>query len=144
MSKLNVKSNMSIGHVAQICGLAPSAIRYYEKVGLLPKATRVSRQRRYGPEAIGRLRLLQVVREAGCTIAETRTLVAGFSATTPPATRWRTLAKRKLAEIEAQMTKLRHMQVLLESSFRCQCLSIEDCARIIGAAPRPLHSSTAT
>jgi len=130
-------SSMSIGQVAKICGLAPSAIRYYEKAGLLPKPIRVSRQRRYGTEVIGRLRLLQVAREAGFTIAETRTFVAGFSATTPPATRWRTLATRKLAEIEAQMTRLRSMKVLLESSFHCQCLSIEDCARIIGTASPP-------
>ena len=134
-------SSMSIGQVAQICGLAPSAIRYYEKAGLLPKPIRVSRQRRYGPEVIGRLRLLQVAREAGFTIAETRTFVAGFSATTPPAIRWRTLAKRKLAEIEAQTRRLRRMKVLLESSSRCECLSIEDCARIIGAAPPPAKTS---
>ena len=129
--------SMSIGQVAQICGLAPSAIRYYEKAGLLPKPLRVSRQRRYGAEVIGRLRLLQVAREAGFTIAETRMFVAGFSATTPPAVRWRTLAKRKLEEIEAQMRQLRRMKVLLESGFHCQCLSIEDCARIIGTAPPP-------
>jgi len=127
--------SMSIGQVARICGLAPSAIRYYEQAGLLPKAVRVSRQRRYGSETIGRLRLLRVAREAGFSIAETRTFVAGFSATTPPAIRWRTLAKRKLAEIETQMERLRRMQTLLESGFRCQCLNIEDCARIIGAAP---------
>jgi len=134
---MNAMSNMSIGHVAQICGLAPSAIRYYEKAGLLPRPIRVSRQRRYGAEVIGRLRLLQVAREAGFTIAETRTFVAGFSATTPPAIRWRTLAKRKLEEIEAQIRQFERMKVLLESSFRCQCLSIEDCARIIGTAPPP-------
>jgi MerR family transcriptional regulator, redox-sensitive transcriptional activator SoxR len=128
-------SNMSIGRVAQICGLAPSAIRYYEQAGLLPKPIRVSRQRRYGAEVIGRLRLLQVAREAGFSIAETRTFVAGFSATTPPAVRWRTLAKRKLEEIEAQVRQLERMKVLLESGFGCQCVSIEDCARIIGAAP---------
>ena len=128
-------SNMSIGHVAQICGLAPSAIRYYEKAGLLPKPIRVSRQRRYGPEVIGRLRLLLVAREAGFSIAETRTFVAGFSAATPPAIRWRTLAKRKLEEIEAQISQLERMKVLLESGFGCQCVSIEDCARIIGTAP---------
>jgi DNA-binding transcriptional MerR regulator len=86
---------------------------------------------------IGRLRLLQVAREAGFSIAETRTFVAGFSATTPPAIRWRTLAKRKLEEIEAQMSQLERMKVLLESGFHCQCLSIEDCARIIGTAPLP-------
>jgi MerR family redox-sensitive transcriptional activator SoxR len=132
---------MSIGQVAKICGLAPSAIRYYERAGLLPKPIRVSRQRRYGAEAIGRLRLLQVVREAGFTIAETRIFVAGFSATTPPAIRWRTLAERKLGEIDAQMRQLRRMKVLLESGFRCQCLSIEDCARIVGTALPPAKSS---
>jgi len=136
-------SSMSIGQVAQICGLAPSAIRYYEKAGLLPKPIRVSRQRRYGAEAIGRLRLLQVAREAGFSIAETRSFVAGFSATTPPAIRWRTLAERKLEEIEAQMTRLRRMKVLLESGSRCQCLSVEDCARIIGTAPPPDKASVA-
>lgn len=125
-------SSMPIGQVAKICGLAPSAIRYYEKAGLLPNAVRVNRQRRYGAEVIGRLRLLRIAREAGFTIAETRTFVAGFSATTPPAVRWRTLAKRKLEEIETSMSGLRRMKVLLESGFRCRCLSIDDCARIIG------------
>jgi MerR family transcriptional regulator, redox-sensitive transcriptional activator SoxR len=130
-------SSMSIGQVARICGLAPSAIRYYEKAGLLAKPIRVSRQRRYTAEVIGRLRLLQVAREAGFTIAETRTFVSGFSATTPPAIRWRTLAKRKLTQIDAQMEQLQRMKALLESSFHCHCLSIEDCARIIGTARPP-------
>jgi MerR family transcriptional regulator, redox-sensitive transcriptional activator SoxR len=127
-------SSMSIGQVARICGLAPSAIRYYEKAGLLPNPMRVSRQRRYDAQMIGRLRLLQVAREAGFTIAETRTFVAGFSATTPPAVRWRSLARRKLAEIDAQMGQLQRMKTLLESSFDCHCLSIEDCARILARA----------
>ena len=129
--------SMSIGEVARACGIAPSAIRYYEQAGLLPKPLRVSRQRRYGREMIGRLRLLQVAREAGFTIAEARTFLTGFPATTPPATRWRTLAERKLAEIESQMRSLRRMKALLDTSFRCQCLSLEDCARIIGRRPKP-------
>jgi MerR family transcriptional regulator, redox-sensitive transcriptional activator SoxR len=126
---------MSIGQVARVCGLAPSAIRFYEDAGLLPKPIRVNRQRRYDAEIIGRLRLLQVAREAGFSIAETRTFVAGFSAATPPAIRWRTLAKRKLGEIDAQMRRLRRMKLLLESGFDCRCLSIEDCARMIATAP---------
>src|SRR5215471_6694230 len=126
--------SMSIGEVARVCGLAPSAIRYYEKAGLLPRAVRVSRQRRYDAEMIGRLRLLQVAREAGFTVAETRTFVSGFSVTTPPAVRWRSLATRKLAEIETRIGQLQRMKTLLESSFHCHCLSIEDCAQLIGEA----------
>jgi DNA-binding transcriptional MerR regulator len=83
--------------------LAPSAIRYYEKAGLLPKPLRVSGRRRYDAEIVGRLRILQFARGAGFTIGETRTFVAGFSATTPPAIRWRTLAECKIREIDLQI-----------------------------------------
>jgi MerR family redox-sensitive transcriptional activator SoxR len=126
-------SSMTIGQLAKVCELAPSAIRYYERAGLLPAPARISRQRRYGADAIGRVRLLQLAREAGFSIAETRTFVSGFSANTPPALRWRTLAERKLAEIVAQMARLERMKTLLQSSFQCQCLSIEDCVRFITA-----------
>ena len=46
-------SSMSIGQVARICKLAPSAIRYYEKAGLLPRPVRVSSQRRYYAQLLG-------------------------------------------------------------------------------------------
>ena len=127
-------SGMSIGQVARRCGLAPSAIRYYESIGLLPKPMRVSGQRRYGAEVVGRVRLVQVARESGFTIAETRAFIGGFSATTPPAARWRTLAERKLAEIDTQMARLQRMRQLLEYGFRCRCLSVDSCARMMASA----------
>ena len=55
-------SSMPIGELARITGLAPSAIRYYERAGLLSKPVRVSNQRRYGPAAIGRLRIILLAR----------------------------------------------------------------------------------
>src|SRR5262252_7885066 len=126
--------SMSIGQVARICGLAPSAIRYYEKAGLLPRPVRVSSQRRYDAQLLGRLRLLQVAREAGFTIAETRTFVSGFSATTPPAVRWRSLARRKLAEIDTRIGQLQRMKTLLESSFLSKCRSSKACAGLSATA----------
>lgn len=135
-------SSMSIGQVARRCGLAPSAIRYYEKAGLLPKPIRVSGRRRYAADAIGRVRLVQLAREAGFTIAETRTFITGFSVATPPTARWRTLAERKLAEIEREMKRLAHMKALLESSFECRCLSVDECARMIGGLPPPFGSGS--
>lgn len=139
-------SHMSIGQVARRCGLAPSAIRYYESIGLLPRPMRVGRQRRYTAEVIGRVRLVQIAREAGFTVAETRAFIAGFSATTPPAARWHTLAERKLAEIDTQMERLRRMKQLLEYGSRCRCPSLDDCARMMGSADpcpplRPLDGS---
>ncbi len=127
-------SDMPIGEVARAAGLAPSAIRYYEKAGLLPKAARQSGQRRYGPETAARLKIIQLARDAGFTIAETRTFLSGFSTATTPAARWRALAARKLTELDSLSQRIARMQRLLKSSFHCGCLRIEDCERAIAAA----------
>ncbi|HXZ59119.1 MAG TPA: MerR family transcriptional regulator [Steroidobacteraceae bacterium] len=126
-------SAMPIGQVARAAGLAPSAIRYYEKAGLLPKPARQSGQRRYGAQTAARLRIIQLARDAGFTIAETRTFLSGFPPATTPAARWRALAERKLAELEQQSQRIARMKTLLESSFHCGCLRIEDCERAIAA-----------
>jgi MerR family redox-sensitive transcriptional activator SoxR len=128
-----MRAGMPIGEVARKAGLAPSAIRYYEKAGLLPRPGRQSGQRRYGAETAARLRIIQLARDAGFTIAETRTFLSGFTQATPPAARWRTLAGRKLAELEAQSLRIARMKTLLESSFHCGCLRIEDCERAIAS-----------
>jgi MerR family redox-sensitive transcriptional activator SoxR len=128
-----MQSGLPIGEVARAAGLAPSAIRYYERAGLLPKPGRQSGQRRYGAETAARLRIIQLARAAGFTIAETRTFLSGFSPATTPAARWRALAERKLAELEAQSRRIARMKTLLESSFHCGCLRIEDCERVIAS-----------
>jgi MerR family redox-sensitive transcriptional activator SoxR len=123
--------NVAIGDLARRVGIAPTAIRYYEKAGLLPKAARQNGQRRYGPESVGRLRIIRVARDAGFSIAETKIFLSGFSATTEPAARWRVLAERKLAEFDSLQTKIEKMRAVLKSSFRCSCRRIEDCEQAI-------------
>jgi len=130
-------STLPIGEVARRAGLAPSAIRYYEKAGLLPKPGRQSGQRRFGAETAARLKIIQLARDAGFTIAETRTFLSGFSQATTPAARWRALAERKLAELDAQSRRIARMKTLLESSFHCGCLRIEDCERAIARCDTP-------
>src|SRR5215469_16271484 len=132
-----MQSGLPIGEVARAADLAPSAIRYYEKAGLLPKPGRQSGQRRYGAETAARLRIIQLARDAGFTITETRTFLSGFSSATTPAARWRALAGRKLAELEAQSQRIERMKALLESSFHCGCLRIEDCERAIASCDTP-------
>jgi MerR family redox-sensitive transcriptional activator SoxR len=128
---------LSIGEVARRAGLAASALRYYEKAGLLPAPPRRSRQRRYPEAVLGRVYLVQLALDAGFTIRETRTLLAGFSAQTPPAARWRALAARKLEEIDAMMERAQRMKALLQSSFRCRCPRLEDCERYLSERGRP-------
>jgi len=127
---------LAIGEVARRAGLAPSAIRYYERAGLLAKPERRSGRRRYQGAILGRLRIIQVAREAGFTLAEIRLLLSGFSEAATPAARWRALAERKLAELEQLSRRIAHMRRLLESSFQCRCLRIEDCERALLAMER--------
>src|SRR6267143_2978059 len=76
---------LSIGEVAREAGLSASALRYYEKAGLLPAPPRRSRQRRYNEAVFGRIYLIRLALEAGFTIGETRLFLSGFSEQTPPA-----------------------------------------------------------
>jgi MerR family redox-sensitive transcriptional activator SoxR len=130
-------TGIPIGRIARMSGLAPSAIRYYEKAGLLPRPARQGGQRRYDLEDLGRLHIVQVARAAGFTIAETRAFLTGFSTATTPAARWRVLAAGKLAEIDEQMKRIMRMKAVLEASFRCECPRLEDCGRIIAANHMP-------
>jgi DNA-binding transcriptional MerR regulator len=127
---------MLIGEVARRTGLRPSTIRFYEKAALLPPPARLSKQRRYGLDAVGRLELIKVASSCGFSIAETREFISGFNRQTPPAARWRALAERKLAELEAEKAHIATMERLLKAEFRCECPSLEVCERVLMGAPQ--------
>src|SRR6476661_988694 len=95
----------SIGDVAREAGLEPSAIRYYESEGLIPKPRRVGGQRRYDASIMEWLSLIALAKEAGFTVAEIKLLVSGFTPGTKPAARWASLAERKLVEIDALVAR---------------------------------------
>ena len=120
-----------IGEVARRAGLSTSALRYYEKAGLLPPPSRVSKRRIYDGRVLGRIRVILLALDAGFTVKETKTFLSGFPTTTTPAERWRALAAKKLAELEAQMTRLTQMQSILRDSFRCHCMRMEDCEKYL-------------
>ena len=131
--------NMSIGEVARSLGVRPSALRYYESVGLLPAPERINGRRRYDGEVLrevlDRLAVVRVAQQAGFTISEIRTLLNGFSENTPPSERWRLLAEEKLPEVDALIERALGMKDLLERGLRCECLRLEDCSLVGKEAP---------
>jgi MerR family redox-sensitive transcriptional activator SoxR len=122
-----------IGEVARRTGLSTSALRYYEKAGLLPAPPRSAKRRRYDPDVVGRVRIIVLARDAGFTIKQTRTFLSGFPIATTPAARWRTLATQKLEELNVQMDRIAQMKAILEASFHCGCRRLEDCERLAAA-----------
>ena len=131
--------SMSIGEVARTVGVRPSALRYYESVGLLPSPERTNGRRRYDGEVLrevlDRLAVVRVAQQAGFTISEIRTLLDGFSEDTPPSERWRVLAQDKLPEVDALVERALGMKYLLEKGLRCECLRLEDCALVGRGVP---------
>src|SRR5881275_2626217 len=120
-------ATMGIGEVGRRAGIAPSAIRYYERLGLLPAPGRVGGKRRYDATILEWLSLIALAREAGFTMAEVKRLVTGFTPGTRPAARWRELATRKLAEIDAVMARAERMRAVLRVALDCGCFRLDDC-----------------
>ena len=116
---------MRIGEVAARAGLATSAIRYYERLGLLPAARRVNGRRVYGEDVRVRLVVIQGAVASGFTLKEIRSLFAGR----PYSARLRRLAAAKIDELEHAIERSRAMQGLLKKALRCRCLTLEECGR---------------
>ena len=126
---------LSIGEVGRRAGIEPSAIRYYESIGLLPEPPRAGGKRRYDATIFEWLALIALAREAGFTMAEIRELVTGFKPGTRPAARWAALATRKLAEVDAMVARAERMRAVLRVALDCGCFRLEDCGALLDAGP---------
>ncbi|HLU12032.1 MAG TPA: MerR family transcriptional regulator [Oceanobacillus sp.] len=125
---------LSIGAVARQAGVPTSTIRYYERIGLLPRSKRVNKHRRFDSSVFGWLALIDIAQKAGFTLAEIQVLFQGFDPQVTPAERWQTMARQKLIEIDTLIARAEGMKQMLENGLRCGCLRIEDCVAI-SAAP---------
>ena len=123
-------AQLTISQVARQIRLRPSAIRYYERINLLPPAERVSGQRRYDPTVLYRLAIIQRARQLGFTLSEIRHLFFGFRDITRPSERWRTLSQRKLAELDHLMDGIKAVRgVLNKLMTKCRCDTLDQCGK---------------
>jgi MerR family redox-sensitive transcriptional activator SoxR len=120
----------TIGELACRAGIQPSAIRFYESVGILPMAPRVNGRRCYDATALLQLRAIKVARAAGFTTREIRILFAGFVEQTIPSERWNTLAQEKLGELDAVIARAQAMKQVLRDGLACGCLTLDQCTML--------------
>ena len=119
---------LTIGEVARRAGVATSSIRYYERIELLPKPERVSGQRRYRSDVLGKLGFIGVAQNAGFKLAEIKELIEGVDSRTGMAEQMRALSARKLDEVEALLERTKAMKGWLEVAKECGCASPAECA----------------
>jgi MerR family transcriptional regulator, redox-sensitive transcriptional activator SoxR len=121
---------LTISEVAEQVGLQPSAIRYYEQIGILLPAQRISGQRRYDTSVLHRLAVIQRARQTGFTLDEIRELFFGFRDAAPASQRWQKLSRRKLGELEELMGQIKTMRRLLQKMMDCcRCDTLDQCGR---------------
>jgi DNA-binding transcriptional MerR regulator len=114
---------LDIAEVAARSGLAPSALRFYEKRGLITSDGRNGLRRAYQPEVLQRLALIACARGAGFTIAE----IARFLLATPSDTELRARMAGKAQDLEEDIARLTRMRDSLRHASTCSHEPLVEC-----------------
>ena len=121
-------SELTIGEVAARSGVAPSALRFYERRGLIAAARTDGNQRRYERLVLRRIAFIQAGRAAGISLAEIRSALAGLPTHRTPSRRdWERLSKRWRDDLDARIETLQALRGRLTTCIGCGCLSIDKC-----------------
>jgi MerR family transcriptional regulator, redox-sensitive transcriptional activator SoxR len=126
---MNKNDLLSIGQLAERTGLSVSAIRFYEKRGLVEPLRTSGNQRRFLRSDIRRLSFAMIAQQCGLTIdqiaAELKKLPLGR---TPTQTDWRRISRTFLADIDRRIALLERTRAKLDECIGCGCLSLRRCA----------------
>jgi len=127
---------MKIGELAARAGLNASALRFYEKMGLLAPPHRTGGQRRFPSDALDRVLLIRFAGEMGFTLAEIKLFLQGLSDNTPVGPRWKKLAGGKITEINKTIQRSLRLKSLLRHLLKCHCASLQVCVQRLSLSPK--------
>jgi DNA-binding transcriptional MerR regulator len=128
---------VDIGEVARRTGLPPSTLRYYEDAGLVTSTGRTGLRRQYDRDALERLAVIRLCRDAGFTIRETGALLD-----TGGGPAWRAIARRKLDDVRAQLAHLEAAATRLEHALTCPSPTLLECSHFRSAVVDRLGPET--
>jgi MerR family transcriptional regulator, redox-sensitive transcriptional activator SoxR len=120
---------VTIGEVAAKATIATSAIRYYERSGLLKQPLRKNGRRVYSDVVLHELVIIEFAKETGFTLSEIKLLLHGFPENTPASARWKKMAREKIHELDVALAKTKAMRDMLEAMTSCRCRKLEQCAQ---------------
>ena len=102
---------MRISELARRSGLAATALRYYEKAGLLPRSARTeSGYRDYNGDTLPRLAFIRAAQAIGLSVAEIREVIGIRDGGTPPCAHVLDLIERHRAEVRARIRQLQQLE----------------------------------
>jgi MerR family redox-sensitive transcriptional activator SoxR len=118
---------LGIGEVARLSGKAPSAIRYYESIGLLPEPVRLSGRRRYPAEVVRSLAVIDTAQRAGLSLDDIRLLLAASDDDASAVEQLRDVAERRLPVLREAIARAELVREWLEQAADCCCPTLETC-----------------
>ena len=121
---------LTIGELARATGVATSALRYWEELGVLPAPERVSGKRRYPPSTVDLVGEILLLRDTGYTLREVEQVMARRGS-------WRELAERKLAELDERIAKAQAARTAIAHGLACEYPDVRECPTFVrGRAKR--------
>jgi MerR family redox-sensitive transcriptional activator SoxR len=123
-----VAGELSIGDVAERSGVAPSALRFYERRGLIASARTDGNQRRYDRAVLRQLAFIQAGRAAGISLERIGSALGTLPRSRTPSRRdWERLSNRWRDDLDARIETLQALRERLTTCIGCGCLSIDRC-----------------
>ena len=120
---------LAISDVARRSGVATSALRFYESLGLIASERTGGNQRRYPRAVLRRVAVIRVARELGFSLEEVGAVLATLPHDhTLAGADWEALASRWREGLDARIAGLQRLRDELSSCIGCGCLSLERCA----------------
>ena len=124
-----MENMLTIGEVADRGGLAASAIRFYERQGLIHAERAPNGQRRFRRDVLRRIAFIRIAQRVGLTLEEIVTALAVLPVDHAPSRRdWERLTAGWQDRIEQRIALLEALQSGLSSCIGCGCLSLRTCA----------------
>ena len=120
---------ITIGEVARRAEIAPSALRYYDREGLIPAVRSPGGQRRYPRSVLRHLAFIRAAQNVGLSLDEIREALATLTVDrSPTKADWARLSRAWRGRLEAQIDALIALRDRLTTCIGCGCLSLRDCA----------------
>jgi MerR family transcriptional regulator, redox-sensitive transcriptional activator SoxR len=119
---------LTIGEVAHRAGIAASALRYYEREGLIEAVRSEGGQRRYRREVLRRVAFIRAAQHLGLSLGEVKGALASLpDSRTPTAADWGRLSASWRPRLDAKIAELERLRDRLDSCIGCGCLSLGEC-----------------
>ena len=123
-----VNETLTIGELSARSGVAPSALRYYETMGLIRAGRTGGNQRRYDRGELRRVAFIRVSAQVGVPLEEIKAALATLPAgRTPNKADWTRLSRAWRSRLDAQIALMERLRDKLDGCIGCGCLSLKRC-----------------